>query len=686
MKPCLGPALLAALSLAVSARADIAATVAASAHGQFKCADCHDDFDATHGQPAKPVDCVSCHDDAGPKHPFHLRLAATPIPPGPDTSCVACHGTHAITAADSPQFAFTDGRQTEMCGRCHTADRDDFLHSAHAAAFSARVQGVPPPTCLSCHNQRIAGAPGAKPDVVLKLKQDALCESCHVDKPGLAGQSLRGKRFVASFDQSVHGAALHAGNAAAANCVDCHGAHEMNLAFVPTARTSKQRAAETCGLCHAQQAQDFAGSVHAAALRRGALDSPSCPDCHGEHDIRAHTDPKSPVFSRNLAQAVCAQCHASLALTTKYGIASDVFQTFSDSYHGLAERGGSVAVANCASCHGAHAIKASSDPASSINPANLPITCGQCHQGANARFALGAVHVDPAARKGQDGQSPILHLIASVYVLLIVFVVGGMFVHNLLDFLKKVRRKVAIQQGLIPEEPVPHRLYLRMTVHERLQHALLVLSFTVLVATGFMLHYPDAWWVAGIRRLSSHAFAWRSLIHRVAGVAMLGGAAWHLVYVIVSPAGRELLQALLPRRRDFTDPWKVVRYNLGLAQEKPKFGRFCYIEKAEYWAVVWGTLVMGVTGVLLWFDNLSMGLLTKLGFDISRTIHFYEAVLASLAIVVWHFYWVIYNPDVYPMNLSWLTGRMSAQELQEEHPLELERLKAQEGKNPPPGA
>jgi len=107
----------------------------------------------------------------------------------------------------------------------------------------------------------------------------------------------------------------------------------------------------------------------------------------------------------------------------------------------------------------------------------------------------------------------------------------------------------------------------------------------------------------------------------------------------------------------------VLRYNLGLTADKPKFGRFSYVEKSEYWALVWGTLIMGATGAILWFDNTSMGLFTKLGFDISRTVHFYEAILATLAIIVWHLYFVIFNPDIYPMNLSWLTGRMSEEEM-----------------------
>ena len=128
----------------------------------------------------------------------------------------------------------------------------------------------------------------------------------------------------------------------------------------------------------------------------------------------------------------------------------------------------------------------------------------------------------------------------------------------------------------------------------------------------------------------------------------------------------------------------MLRYNLGLRPEKPRFGRFSYIEKAEYWALIWGTVLMGATGVILWFENASMGLFTKLGFDIARTVHFYEAILATLAILVWHIYFVIFNPDVYPMNLAWLTGRVSEHEMREDHPLELERLKQEAGADDPP--
>lgn len=652
---------------------------AKSVHQSLDCTDCHEKFDSDstpHRQPMVTVDCTSCHDDTAKKHAFHPRLAQKPAPAGADTACAACHGKHDIAPVKSSAFAFNDGPQADACGKCHQSAREHFATSAHGRAFAAKEANAP--DCLTCHRQPVVAVAPAKLTLAQKLAQTKQCESCHVGKENVAGQALRGVKFVGSFDQSVHGAALQAGTVEAANCVDCHGAHDMNRAMAANARMNKLHVADTCAKCHEKTAAEFGASVHASALHKGNVDSATCTDCHGEHDIRKHTDPTSPVSAKNVAQEVCGNCHASLRLTQKYGLPSQSFQSFADSYHGLAVRGGAVEVVNCASCHSSHAIKSQKDPTSTINPANIVKTCGQCHPGANTRFAVGKVHVSPEAAKGTDGSNPILYLISSLYVILIVVVVGGMFLHNALDFLKKIRHKLAVQKGIVEEEHVAHRLYVRMTGHERVQHAVLMLSFTLLVVTGFMLRYPEAWWVVGIRNLSVRAFEWRGWIHRIAGVVMLAAGAWHFCYLAFTAAGRSLFRDLLPRWRDVTDPIAVLKYNLGLSNTKPLFPRFCYIEKAEYWAMMWGTILMGITGAILWFDNTSIGLFTKLGFDISRTVHFYEAILATLAIIVWHFYFVIFNPEVYPMNLAWLTGRMSEQEMLEEHPLQLAELKAAE--------
>ena len=645
---------------------------AASVHGKLDCVGCHDTIKETpHVSKLPKVDCASCHEKTAAKHSFHSRLAQSPVPAGEDTSCTACHGTHAVIGLKSPESAWAGSRQAESCGRCHAAARKDYLASAHAQRPGVQRTA---PDCLSCHREDIS-SPGARNSLVsLKLAQARLCESCHVGKPEVAGQSNLGAKFVTSFDHSVHGAALLAGQAGAATCVDCHGAHAMNRAAVAGARVNRLHITETCAKCHQDQAREYNTSVHALALQKGNVDSAGCTSCHGEHDIRLHTDVASPVHKSNLAQQVCAECHASVRLTKKYGLPGDTFKTFSDSYHGLGVRGGAVVVVNCASCHGDHAIKSQNDPTSTVHKANLAKTCGECHPGANTRFAVGAVH----ASEKQRETSPWLYWISNFYVALIVAVVGGMVAHNLLDFIKKTRHKLAIQKGEALELHVAHRLYLRMTANERLQHAVLVLSFTALVVSGFMLRYPEAWWVSGIRQVSAQAFELRGLVHRVASVIMLASGVWHVCYLAFTTSGRALFFEMLPNQRDLTDPWGVLKFNLGLAPEKPAFGRFCYIEKAEYWAMAWGTALMTVTGAILWFENASMGYFTKLGFDISRTVHFYEAVLATLAIIVWHFYFVVFNPDVYPMNLAWLTGCMSEGEMMEEHPLQLEAMKAAE--------
>jgi hypothetical protein len=150
------------------------------------------------------------------------------------------------------------------------------------------------------------------------------------------------------------------------------------------------------------------GSVHArlecTACHAGISEiphpeklAPVCTDCHGEHSIRAAQDPESRVSVANVSQT-CASCHEAQGISERYGIPSDRLETYADSFHGLAVRGGSKVAANCASCHGVHDIRPSSDPKSAISKENLPATCGKCHPRAGARFAEGRVHVEKANR------------------------------------------------------------------------------------------------------------------------------------------------------------------------------------------------------------------------------------------------------------------------------------------------
>lgn len=643
-----------------------------SPHSKLVCIACHTGFDANnvpHKEKITEVNCLTCHQSAPLKHPFHPQLAeAIKNKQAPDVGCKDCHGTHNVVSPKVPGSKFSHTNLTASCGECHSDVTEHFAQSAHGKAAAAGITGAP--NCISCHQNDIIGVDGNKDSIEFKTAQEKLCLSCHLDNPDVRSKTSPSAGFIASYEKSVHGAAIHNGNAQAATCIDCHGSHEMKKGLDPTAKVNKMQLAETCSKCHADIAKDFSESVHGIAVANGVNDAPSCTNCHGEHNILKHNDPLSPVATQNLSQQVCSPCHSSLALSTKYGLSTDRFNTFSDSYHGLALRGGSLEVANCASCHGAHNIKKSNDSTSTVFKANLATTCGKCHPGANERFSIGSVHVTEA-----KADEPILYWVVTGYIIMIVTVVGGMFVHNLLDFIKKSKRKLLIRRGIIEEEHHGHSLYMRMTVNERVQHGALLLSFIILVITGFMLRFPEAWWVVAIRSISDQVFDARSIIHRTAAVVMTAASLYHLYYILLTKQGRKLVSDLLPKIQDAKDALAVIKFNTGFSKVKPKLGRFSYIEKSEYWALVWGTIVMAATGFIMWFDNTFIGILTKLGYDIARTIHYYEAWLATLAIIVWHFYYVMFNPDTYPINLAFWKGTLTENEMMEEHPLELEEIK-----------
>jgi hypothetical protein len=166
----------------------------------------------------------------------------------------------------------------------------------------------------------------------------------------------------------------------------------------------------------------------------------------------------------------------------------------------------------------------------------------------------------------------------------------------------------------------------------------------------------------------------RAMTHRVAAVILIGVGTYHVFYLAFSRHGRRLIIDFLPTPADVTGLWDTIRYYLGLRSEKPEFARFNYAEKAEYWALVWGLFVMAGTGIIIWAKVLVGNSLPRWWIDVATAIHFYEAVLATLAIVVWHFYQVFFDPDVYPMNWAWWDGKMSFEHYREEHGLDSETL------------
>jgi formate dehydrogenase subunit gamma len=219
------------------------------------------------------------------------------------------------------------------------------------------------------------------------------------------------------------------------------------------------------------------------------------------------------------------------------------------------------------------------------------------------------------------------------------------------------------------------REYERLSLNQRIQHMVLILSFTMLVVTGMPIRYAESPVSQTMVRLMGGVTI-RGMLHRFFAILLIGVCVYHLFYVLFSRKGREDLGELTPGIKDATDLIQMLKYYFGLAQVKPRFGRFNYIEKFEYLAMGWGSAVMAATGLVLWFPTQAMMIFPKWVLDIANIVHSYEALLAFLAIVIWHFYHVHLNPESFPMSRIWLTGRITEHELRELHPLEYEKIKA----------
>jgi cytochrome b subunit of formate dehydrogenase len=456
----------------------------------------------------------------------------------------------------------------------------------------------------------------------------------------------------------VHGLAVAKGSLNAAVCSDCHGAHDILPANDQKSPINKFNVPATCGKCHTAIMQTFNQSIHGQAIARGNQLAPVCTDCHGIHSIKAIADPNSSVSEQNLARATCARCHEGVRLSQEFGVAGNRISTYMDSYHGLASEGGSTVVANCASCHGVHNILPSSDPRSTINRANLDATCGKCHQGVTQKFTLTKVHLDGGASK--DIGSRAVRWIRWFYLTLIFAVIGAMFLHNAIIWRSKAVARRALLNPMME----------RMSAPQRWQHLILLASFIILVITGFALKFPNSW-LAEVLAMSEKV---RSITHRVAGVILIAAGIYHIFYLAATREGRRLISDIAPRPKDAFDALGTMRYYLGASKVKPNFGRFSYAEKAEYWALVWGTALMAITGVMMWAKVSTGNLLARWWVDVATAIHFYEAILATLAIVVWHFYQVFLDPDIYPMNWAWWDGKMPVENYRHEHGLDTEAL------------
>lgn len=316
--------------------------------------------------------------------------------------CQICHGKK-------------DHHKIEETGRRVSLYVDDSLitRSVHASK-----------ECTDCHVDIV--------EIPHRAVKKVNCRRCHY--AGNPVGAPEGELYD-QYEHSVHGLEVTAGNPKAPVCQDCHGGHDVLAHTLPESRMYYQNIPKTCGTCHIDIYATYQESVHGTALEKGVTDTPVCSSCHGEHNIKRRDLPDSRVSPIHVTET-CAKCHGPKGVVAKYGIKTDRITTFEESFHGKAQLMENMMVANCASCHGYHDIRSEEDPKSSINPANIPKTCGkpECHPEASAAFASGRIHVDPSSE-----ESGALYYISRGFLILTVSVLGGLFIFIILDLFRRAK-------------------------------------------------------------------------------------------------------------------------------------------------------------------------------------------------------------------------------------------------------
>lgn len=279
-------------------------------------------------------------------------------------------------------------------------------------------------------------------DVTLKMRE--VCARCHTRESEL------------ELD-SVHAAARAEGVREAAVCSDCHTAHEVRRLTDPNTHKMlpdvRQWIPERCGLCHSQIYQEYAASVHGSALSEGNPDVPTCIDCHGVHNIE---DPRTAYF-RLRSPYICAKCHTDSTLMSKYGLTTDVLNTYVDDFHGttavLFEKLSPDAQVNtpvCYDCHGVHDISSTNDPATGLKiKANLLARCQACHPDATTNFPTAWMsHYVPSPQV-----YPLVYYVNLFYKFFIPFTLGGMALLVVLDVSRGLINRRGKRPTQMTEEP-----------------------------------------------------------------------------------------------------------------------------------------------------------------------------------------------------------------------------------------
>jgi cytochrome b subunit of formate dehydrogenase len=661
------------------------------------CMQCHARIEEVHvkvvegrlweEEPHKVPSCVECH------QPHEIRRRPVTLAEATSRSCLECHGQPGITTerdgqtvslfVDEVTFGLSSHGRT-ACAQCHTDVTPNHPERACATISSPvdcaichaeqvaehdlsrhgqlATDGDPDvPTCATCHgdshatlNKRLPTSPTYSRNV------PALCGSCH-EAGAVAAERLGDDRdIVASYLDSTHGRGLMgSGLIVSASCVDCHTAHSALPQEDPKSTVHRDNILDMCGTCHKGIEEEFRASIHHPDNVVTNEELPTCESCHTSHEI---TRIDSQGF-RFMMMDQCGHCHEDFA------------ETFFETYHGKVTQLGSEGAAKCYDCHGTHNILPTDNPDSTLSKIHVVDTCGSCHPRAHLQFAGYLSH---ATHHDKD-KYPFLFYSYWFMTILLVGTLSFFLIHTLL-WLFRLWRTREVWRPVKENGHKEERFYIRFTSKQRIMHFIMILSFFTLALSGMALKFSFMTWAHWVSTVLG-GYATMGTLHRIAGVALLGLFAYHLVDLvrIKRATGEGWVKfifgpnSLMFNLTDIKQFWQSVKWFLGRGP-RPHYGRFTYWEKFDYFAVFWGNFIIGSTGLVLWFPEFFTRFLPGWSVNVATIVHSDEALLAVGFIFTIHFFNTHFRPDKFPMDPVIFTGRVPLDELKHDKPREYEEF------------
>ncbi len=694
------------------------------------CKECHGTHDAQKELSMKLV-CDRCHESEAAAYRKSYHFKKYQEDPRKYPICTTCHDAHFKSKKEVMSETEYKQEIVDICSECHQRDIETYVHSRHFHEMEGGNEKAP--VCTSCHEKHDIRKPSDPDSRVHATNISDVCNNCHPGhveslhrKPGTDPASIScaschtgHQTDMASINQAIfkeggivnrcnvcHSGERHAkenlahgeimllnADGSEANCTQCHIYH-WNLPGLDN-ESVKHRRTE-CVNCHAKEQRDYKTSIHGQARARGIMEAPTCTDCHGETDIKK-TDIQ---FTSEGIIQLCSKCHSDKDKMLKFQINPYVVEGYKETYHGkLFETGTEqVKFAVCTNCHGSHTIQVPDDPTSNVNRAHIVETCKQCHPRANDKFVSYLVHpIQPTqaeleyglklAREDSrltgilpdtllerrmpttGGWQSFNSLVTKLMTLLLIAVLGAFGFHTVLWFQRGIRPRVSKQATY----------YSRVDGFHRFLHVLVNVSFLTLAFTGLPQSYAHTelakWMFQNVMSLQT-----AQLLHYIAAVVTGFYFLAHIIFLIfkVRKIGwRNLLtgpNTLMFRKKDLTDFFEHFKWFIGKGQH-PKFDRWTYWEKFDYFAVFWGVFVIGLSGLLRWKEEFFGSLLGGGIITLADTVHKEEALLATAFIFIVHFFNTHLRARKFPMDVSIYTGRISEEEFIEERPLEYARVK-----------